>query len=631
LAHHGRAPHFSKEFPIMSYSPDVGLILGLGIDPSGVKPGLDQAQTELAEYEKALDDATREVNAGFEETDRGLLSNRESARLLSEELGLHLPRGITSAIGRVEALQTALAAAGSVAIAFFAAKELGQGLSTLQGWLDKIEGIDRAAKDTFRESLDASLKQIDANEKILAQLTGRNLGEVENAAKQYRIMVETAELAARIADEERQQLEIVTKLPALWELVLTPVGMVYKSIDDIYKMLAKTRDATQDLDHAQQAAADAAVENATRIVEAARKEGEVQREEVSRTAEAAQRAAMEAYESNQREFHASEQALKRQMELQDHMGRAAVESARKEEEAREHTAVAVHRLTEELRKQGEQEVRNAEELGKEASRQISDITRIGNEQERAAERGKNEALQRIEDQHNEAVKAIQDHNAEAQAIAALKGDYKAMADAAIAAWTAMRQANANYMKQLVDEHKVEQKAANDATNAEIEGIGALAEGAAQLAGSKKGYYAVKAGEEIAAGLETLAEGTWPPNPLALIASGIHFESAAEYAKIAGTGAGHRTGAGGAGAPSYESERGAYEHGGGGGGGGASYGEQDVAGTGLAPGATGSTGGRLNIYVIGDEAAFIAKRVNEADAAGHFMQVTSSRRSAPAQG
>jgi hypothetical protein len=89
----------------MSGSPDVGLILGLGLDSSGVKPGLDEASDSLAEYEKSLDDATERQAADFakaaDETDKGLLSNRESVRLLSEEFGLHLPRAVTGAIGQM--------------------------------------------------------------------------------------------------------------------------------------------------------------------------------------------------------------------------------------------------------------------------------------------------------------------------------------------------------------------------------------------------------------------------------------------------------------------------------------------------------------------------------------------------
>ncbi len=114
----------------------------------------------------------------------------------------------------------------------------------------------------------------------------------------------------------------------------------------------------------------------------------------------------------------------------------------------------------------------------------------------------------------------------------------------------------------------------------------------------------------------------------------HLESAAIFGALgaaAGGAAAAMPGGGGARAGAG-SGREDYGHDGyGDSGGGIGAGRQGVAGNSLAPGAQGSNGGRLNVYVVGDEAEFIAKRVNAADQAGHFMQVTASRRSSPAQG
>jgi hypothetical protein len=147
-------------------------------------------------------------------------------------------------------------------------------------------------------------------------------------------------------------------------------------------------------------------------------------------------------------------------------------------------------------------------------------------------------------------------------------------------------------------------------------------------GGRKAQAAVEALWETAKGIACLAEGTWPPNPAAIIAAGLHFEAAAEYATMAGKSAGrHGTAGAGAGGGRSEYERGEY------GGGGWAAGREGVAASGLAPGAQGSIGGRLNVIVIGEAetARFFAGQVNAADQAGHFMQVSSARRSAPAQG
>jgi hypothetical protein len=377
-----------------------------------------------------------------------------------------------------------------------------------------------------------------------------------------------------------------------------------------------------------------AKEDKQRANEAKRQAAEDARDE-NRQDEARYRAARQVYEANQKAFHASEEALKRLMALQDHLGRQAVEEAHREEEARKHGVVAIHRLSEALGKQAEQQVRNAEALGKHASRQIADIERLGNEQERAALRGRAEARQRAEEQHSDAVKAIQDANAQAQAIAALKGDYKAMADAAIAAYTAMGQANANYLKQLaelMEKEKEAKEAETEGTEAKIQGMAAeIGTFVGSIAG-RKAEAEVEGGFYLAEGAFDLARGIWPPNP-ALIARGLgEIGAGINMLKVAGKSGSSPTSVGGGGhGGDYQSRD---SHGGGyGGGGGYSEREEAASGTGLAPGAQGSPGGRLNVYILNEseQARFFADGVNRADAAGHFMQVSTARRSAPAQG
>ena len=63
----------------------------------------------------------------------------------------------------------------------------------------------------------------------------------------------------------------------------------------------------------------------------------------------------------------------------------------------------------------------------------------------------------------------------------------------------------------------------------------LAEGAFALTGSQKAAAAFKVGYEIAEGIACLASGTWPPNPAAIVAAGLHFEAAAQFAISSGRG------------------------------------------------------------------------------------------------
>ena len=153
-------------------------------------------------------------------------------------------------------------------------------------------------------------------------------------------------------------------------------------------------------------------------------------------------------------------------------------------------------------------------------------------------------------------------------------------------------------KQLTEEHARQIAAANGvqqasagmtaAAMAEVEAVKQniaasaeqLAAGVAGLIGGRKAQAAVEVVWETAEGIKCLGEGTWPPNPAAIIAAGMHFEAAAQYAILAGKGSSRRSSAG-AGA------------GGAGGGGGASGGRAagQAVDRSMAGGGRGGGGGR----------------------------------------
>ena len=154
----------------------------------------------------------------------------------------------------------------------------------------------------------------------------------------------------------------------------------------------------------------------------------------------------------------------------------------------------------------------------------------------------------------------------------------------------------------------------------------FAKGLAGLIGGRKAQAGVEALWETARGIACLAEGAWPPNPAAILAAGLHFEAAAQYAVMAGTSS--RRGGAGAGAGSYGGSREDYSRGGG-----DSRGAYAPPQT-LAPGAGGG-GGRFGpgsglVMVFGgpDVHAWMAKTVTEAANQGHTVISTSSQRGAP---
>jgi hypothetical protein len=146
-------------------------------------------------------------------------------------------------------------------------------------------------------------------------------------------------------------------------------------------------------------------------------------------------------------------------------------------------------------------------------------------------------------------------------------------------------------------------------------------GLAGLVAGRKAQAGVEAVWETARGIALLAEGTWPPNPAAIVAAGLHFEAAAQYALLAGTGS-HRRSAGATG--------GAGSYGRGGGAGESPYGQPPST---LAPGAAGagsrfSGSGVVIIRGTQDFENYVASAVNGAVARGVNVTATSAQRGSP---
>lgn len=149
------------------------------------------------------------------------------------------------------------------------------------------------------------------------------------------------------------------------------------------------------------------------------------------------------------------------------------------------------------------------------------------------------------------------------------------------------------------------------------GVELLAQGLVGLIAGRKAQAAVEAIWETARGIALLAEGTWPPNPAAIIAAGLHFEAAAQYALIAGTGSHRRSAGAGGGGGGYE------------GAGPSPYGLPLQT---LAPGAAAPSArfGSGVVIIRGTQAFedYVAGAVNGAVARGVSVTATQSQRGAP---
>ena len=154
------------------------------------------------------------------------------------------------------------------------------------------------------------------------------------------------------------------------------------------------------------------------------------------------------------------------------------------------------------------------------------------------------------------------------------------------------------------------------------GIESANKGLAGILAGRKAQAGVEAVWETARGIAMIAEGTWPPNPAAIMAAGLHFEAAAQYALLAGTG-GHRRSAGGSGYGARDAGPGTVVN----------SGSRIPDSGALAPGAAGASArfsgsGVVIIRGTQDFENYVASAVNGAVARGVSVTATSAQRGSP---
>jgi hypothetical protein len=155
------------------------------------------------------------------------------------------------------------------------------------------------------------------------------------------------------------------------------------------------------------------------------------------------------------------------------------------------------------------------------------------------------------------------------------------------------------------------------------GVELVSKGLAGLVAGRRAQAGVEAVWETARGIALLAEGTWPPNPAAILAAGLHFEAAAQYAIMAGTGSHRRSAGAGGGAGARDSGLGLRDWGFG-----AGVNPQTLAGGAAGAGGRFSGSGVVIIRGTQDFENYVANAVNGAVARGVNVTATSAQRGSP---
>lgn len=157
----------------------LGLLLAMGIDNT-------QAMMDVGAFGDMLDrlgdragSTGKQMGLAFDTTDKALLSNRESVRLLSEEAGLQLPRAVSGAVAE---MIPAIASVGPVLLGAFLVEEIPHIVTGIENLANEWEGfgkaeqaaMGKAIKDT--ETLYGKVKSVEEE----LELFGRK--EAEQAA-----------------------------------------------------------------------------------------------------------------------------------------------------------------------------------------------------------------------------------------------------------------------------------------------------------------------------------------------------------------------------------------------------------------------------------------------------------------
>lgn len=121
----------------------LGLLFEISADPS-------KAQEALDKFSAATGKSFTQTSEGAKRFNDSLLSGRESARLLSEELGLHLPRAVSGAVAE---MIPAISSLGPIMLGAFAVMEIPKLVSGIRDAVQSWEGFGKAEQAAMKQAV----------------------------------------------------------------------------------------------------------------------------------------------------------------------------------------------------------------------------------------------------------------------------------------------------------------------------------------------------------------------------------------------------------------------------------------------------------------------------------------------
>ncbi len=482
--------------------------------------------------------------------DKGILSARQSSRLLAEELGIHLPRAVTSAIGE---MLPAIGGLGGALLAAFAVREVYEFGEYVKSDSEAVEGLAQA-EDRMKEAVKENLAEFKnfTREALQFELNATNLriGAEERDFQHARRVAENEAallpyvwhafdwaFQTHIADNEKQTREMLDNDMAL-----------AKELTNLLE--GKNEDAAA----ARAAKKKKDAEDAAR--EAYRKELEASKQDMDATNRSAEQAAklfsdlyfsINEVDPAQKKFIENEQEIAK---VTDGATRAMLDQMNWQEREK----ALAKELAETLKGLGDIKFQlpplptNFFLPMIEGTKQLTAAERLALPTEREIKVVREELTRLMPDLTQKEMQANAQRlasNPQIQKEIELLRQGKIAQEElnrAIAQEMGVKEQFLPVSKQFTEAIHAEITATHESMVAASE---EATKGLAGFIGGRKAQAAVEAVWETARGIALLAEGSWPPNPAAIVAAGLHFEAAAQYAILAGSG-GHHRGRGAAG-------------------------------------------------------------------------------------
>ncbi len=194
-----------------------------------------QAKAMMDSLGLSTDQLAAKVAGGGKQMTAGLGSSREAARLLSEDMGTHLPRAITSAIGRMQEFQAIAGVAFQAGVAIFAVERVFAMGNALQGLVDDMNQL-KLAEQLLGEA-------VQQNNEVIAKSA-----QISAKAAQDQLKLLNVQIAAQQDSIEHQRKLIdfeVDQDVLLGLLFAKATGQNKKLADDetALQRLLKLRDA----------------------------------------------------------------------------------------------------------------------------------------------------------------------------------------------------------------------------------------------------------------------------------------------------------------------------------------------------------------------------------------------------